>query len=60
MDGPNVYGLTKRFSEEICRYFAREYDMSMPLCASPDRARAPSFSSSIAIHPAAPGAHRYI
>lgn len=29
MDGPNVYGLTKRFSEEICRYFAREYDMSI-------------------------------
>jgi nucleoside-diphosphate-sugar epimerase len=29
MDGPNVYGLTKRFSEEICRYFAREYDMSL-------------------------------
>ena len=29
MDDPNVYGLTKRFSEEICRYFAREYDMSI-------------------------------
>lgn len=29
MDGPNVYGLTKRFSEEICRYFAKEYDMSI-------------------------------
>ena len=29
MDGPNVYGLTKRFSEEIYRYFAREYDISI-------------------------------
>ena len=29
LDGPNVYGLTKRFSEEICRYFAKEYDMSL-------------------------------
>ena len=29
MDGPNVYGLTKRFSEEICRYFAREHDMGL-------------------------------
>ena len=29
MDGPNVYGLTKRFSEEICRYFTREYDMNL-------------------------------
>ena len=28
-DGPNVYGLTKRFSEEIYRYFAREYDISI-------------------------------
>ena len=29
MDGPNVYGLSKGFAEEICRYFAREYDMSL-------------------------------
>ena len=29
MDGPNVYGLTKRFSEEICRCFAREHDMGL-------------------------------
>jgi|TARA_B110000263_G_scaffold240438_1_gene243609 nucleoside-diphosphate-sugar epimerase len=29
LDGPNVYGLSKGFSEQICRYFAREYDMSL-------------------------------
>ena len=29
LDGPNVYGLTKGLTEEICRYFAREYDMSL-------------------------------
>ena len=29
LDGPNVYGLTKGLSEQICRYFAREYDMSL-------------------------------
>ena len=29
LDGPNVYGLTKGFAEQICRYFAREYDMSL-------------------------------
>lgn len=28
-DGPNVYGLTKRFSEDICRYFAREFAMNL-------------------------------
>ncbi len=29
LDGPNVYGLTKGLTEEICRYFAREYDMNL-------------------------------
>ena len=29
LDGPNVYGLTKRLSEDICRYFAREFDMNL-------------------------------
>ena len=29
LDGPNVYGLTKGLTEQICRYFAREYDMSL-------------------------------
>lgn len=29
LDGPNVYGLTKGFSEGICRYFAREYRMNL-------------------------------
>ena len=29
LDGPNVYGLTKGFAEQICRYFAREFDMSL-------------------------------
>ncbi len=29
LDGPNVYGLTKGLAEEICRYFAREFDMSL-------------------------------
>ncbi len=29
MDGPNVYGLTKGLTEQICRYFAREYDMNL-------------------------------
>lgn len=29
LDGPNVYGLTKGFGELICRYFAREFDMSL-------------------------------
>lgn len=29
LDGPNVYGLTKGLTEGICRYFAREYDMSL-------------------------------
>ena len=28
-DGPNVYGLTKRFGEDICRYFAREFEMNV-------------------------------
>jgi nucleoside-diphosphate-sugar epimerase len=28
LDGPNVYGLTKALSEEICRYFAREFGMN--------------------------------
>ncbi len=29
LDGPNVYGLTKGLTEQICRYFAREYDMRL-------------------------------
>jgi nucleoside-diphosphate-sugar epimerase len=29
MDGPNVYGLTKGLSEQICRYFAREFRMNL-------------------------------
>jgi nucleoside-diphosphate-sugar epimerase len=29
LDGPNVYGLTKRLSEEICEYFAREFYMNL-------------------------------
>lgn len=29
LDGPNVYGLTKGFSEQICRYFAREFGMNL-------------------------------
>ena len=29
LDGPNVYGLTKGLTEEICRYFSREYDMNL-------------------------------
>lgn len=29
LDGPNVYGLTKALSEEICRYFAREFGMNL-------------------------------
>jgi nucleoside-diphosphate-sugar epimerase len=29
LDGPNVYGLTKRFAEDICRYFAREFSMNL-------------------------------
>lgn len=29
LDGPNVYGLTKGLTEQICHYFAREYDMSL-------------------------------
>jgi len=29
LDGPNVYGLTKGLSENICGYFAREFDMSL-------------------------------
>ena len=29
LDGPNVYGLTKGFAEEICRYFAREFSMNL-------------------------------
>ncbi len=29
LDGPNVYGLTKGFSEDICRYFAREFGMNL-------------------------------
>ena len=29
LDGPNVYGLTKGPAENICRYFAREFDMSL-------------------------------
>lgn len=29
LDGPNVYGLTKGFSERICRYFAREFGMNL-------------------------------
>jgi len=29
LDGPNVYGLTKGFAEQICRYFAREFDMNL-------------------------------
>ena len=29
LDGPNVYGLTKGLSEEICRYFAREFQMNL-------------------------------
>lgn len=28
-DGPNVYGLTKNLAEEICRYFAREFQMNL-------------------------------
>ena len=28
-DGPNVYGLTKRFGEDICCYFAGEFDMDL-------------------------------
>ncbi|MBT5876913.1 MAG: NAD(P)-dependent oxidoreductase [Candidatus Latescibacteria bacterium] len=29
LDPPNVYGLTKQFGEEICAYFAREFDMNL-------------------------------
>ena len=29
LDGPNVYGLTKGLSEQICRYFAREFQMNL-------------------------------
>lgn len=29
LDGPNVYGLTKGFAEQICRYFAREFRMNL-------------------------------
>ena len=29
LDGPNVYGLTKGLTEQICHYFAREYDMRL-------------------------------
>ncbi len=29
LDGPNVYGLTKGLTEQICHYFAREYHMSL-------------------------------
>ncbi|MDA0335650.1 MAG: NAD(P)-dependent oxidoreductase [bacterium] len=29
LDGPNVYGLTKRLAEDICRYFAREFGMNL-------------------------------
>ncbi len=29
LDGPNVYGLTKNLSEQICRYFAREFQMNL-------------------------------
>lgn len=29
LDGPNVYGLTKGFSEQICRYFSREFGMNL-------------------------------
>ena len=29
LDGPNVYGLTKGLTEQICHYFVREYDMSL-------------------------------
>jgi nucleoside-diphosphate-sugar epimerase len=29
LDSPNVYGLTKGLSEQICRYFAREFRMNL-------------------------------
>jgi nucleoside-diphosphate-sugar epimerase len=29
LDGPNVYGLTKALSEQICQYFAREFQMNL-------------------------------
>lgn len=29
LDGPNVYGLTKGLAEQICQYFAREFDLSL-------------------------------
>ena len=29
LDGPNVYGLTKGLTEQICHYFAREYAMNL-------------------------------
>ena len=29
LDGPDVYGLTKGFTEGICKYFSREYDMNL-------------------------------
>jgi nucleoside-diphosphate-sugar epimerase len=29
LDGPSVYGFTKGLAERICRYFAREFDMSL-------------------------------
>ena len=29
LDGPNVYGLTKALSEQICQYFVREFQMNL-------------------------------
>lgn len=29
LDGPDVYGLTKGFTEGVCQYFSREYDMNL-------------------------------
>ena len=29
LDGPNVYGLSKGFAEQICGYFAREFQMNL-------------------------------
>ena len=29
LDGPNAYGVTKGLAEHICRYFAREFDLSL-------------------------------
>lgn len=42
LDGPNVYGLTKGFAEQICRYFAREFGMNLTvlrITGPADRAR---------------------